>query len=143
MKIYNPPIKEFRFLLEAIGYGDLSALEKYAAYDIQTVIELLTEAGKFWYRQVKGGSVPRVGYDINAEIQRRHKTDFITMRNGSRADLRTWHPEKNAFVYTKLGKEFFEQRPRQYITSIPSRIKIKRRDGKTYEMFGHYPATDL
>ena len=87
--------------------------------------------------------MPRVSYDINAEIQRRHKTDFITMRNGSRADLRTWHPEKNAFVYTKLGKEFFEKRPRQYIISIPSRIRIKRRDGKTYEMFGHYPATDL
>ena len=28
-----------------------------------------------------------------------------------RADLRTWHPEQNAFVYTKLGKEFFEKRP--------------------------------
>ena len=52
MKIYNPPIKEFRFLLEAIGYGDLSALEKYAAYDLQTVIELLTEAGKFCVQEL-------------------------------------------------------------------------------------------
>ena len=47
MKIYNPPINEFKFLLEAIGYDELSALEKYAAYDLQTVVELLNEAGKF------------------------------------------------------------------------------------------------
>ncbi|MBG07802.1 MAG: acyl-CoA dehydrogenase [Halobacteriovoraceae bacterium] len=47
MKIYNPPIKEFKFILEAIGYDELSSIEKYAGYDLQTVIELLNEAGKF------------------------------------------------------------------------------------------------
>ena len=95
-----------------------------------------TEAGRFWYREVKNDPLPQVGYDPETEVLRRHKTDYIMMRSGTRADLRTWHPELNRFVYTRLGEEFFERRPRQYIVSIPTRITIKRQDGRTYQMRG-------
>ena len=66
----------------------------------------LTESGRYWYNQVK---VEASGYDINTEIKKRHKTDYIVLRSGAKANLRTWHPELNAYVYTKLGKEFFHE----------------------------------
>ena len=46
-------------------------------------------------------------------------------------------------MYTSLGEEFFERRPRQYIVSIPTRIHIQRKDGTSYSFRGHYPSTDL
>ncbi|MEE2743725.1 MAG: acyl-CoA dehydrogenase [Bdellovibrionota bacterium] len=47
MKIYNPPIDDFKFLLEAVGYDEVCSIPKYEAYDLSTAIELITEVGKF------------------------------------------------------------------------------------------------
>ena len=52
MKIYNPPIDEYKFLLESIGYEEVSSITKYEAYDLPTVMELIREVGKFCSKEL-------------------------------------------------------------------------------------------
>ena len=64
----------------------------------------VTDAGKYWYETVKGGAAPQIGFNTNAEPYRRHRTEYIKLRNGNEAALRTWMPNLNEYKYTKLGK---------------------------------------
>lgn len=47
MEVYRAPVKEMRFLLEAFGYDQISSLEPFADYDMETVLALLEQAGSF------------------------------------------------------------------------------------------------
>ena len=64
----------------------------------------VTAAGTFWYKEVHNTKPPNVGWDAEAEILRKHKTDYIVMRDGkTKKDLRTWRPELNRFDYTAVS----------------------------------------
>jgi len=47
VQIYNAPLDDFRFLLEALGYARVHALAPYHDYDLDTVLSLLSTAGAF------------------------------------------------------------------------------------------------
>ena len=47
MQIYNAPIDDYRFLLETLGYDRVHALPAYQAYDLETVMSLLSAADTF------------------------------------------------------------------------------------------------
>ena len=47
MQVYNPPIDEYRFLFETFGYEDIHKLPAYGDYDLETVMSLVEQAGKF------------------------------------------------------------------------------------------------
>lgn len=47
MLIYKAPIEEMRFVLETLGYDRVQALEAFEAYDLETVIAILEQSGKF------------------------------------------------------------------------------------------------
>ena len=47
MQIYNPPLEDFRFLLETLGYDRVHALAPYESYDQETALAILETAGKF------------------------------------------------------------------------------------------------
>ena len=82
----------------------------------------VTEYGKYWYDEVKKESRPRDGFDPNTEIIRRPNThtDYIRVRNGQEQPVRVWLPGKGKYSYTKLGRQYFAERPRRYIVSIPT-----------------------
>ena len=82
----------------------------------------VTEYGKYWYDEVKKESRPREGFDPNTELIRRTggRTDYIKVRNGQEQPVRVWDTSKGKYPYTKLGRQYFAERPRRYIVSIPA-----------------------
>ena len=53
----------------------------------------VTESGKYLYDEVQKSERPKEGYDPNAELIRRHRTDYIKMRNGREQIVRVYCPE--------------------------------------------------
>lgn len=47
MQVYRAPVKEMRFLLEAFGYEQVSNLEPFKDYDLETAAALLEQASSF------------------------------------------------------------------------------------------------
>ena len=47
MQVYRPPVQDMRFALELFGYEEVQNLEKYADYDVETLIAMLEETAKF------------------------------------------------------------------------------------------------
>ncbi|HZO14611.1 MAG TPA: acyl-CoA dehydrogenase C-terminal domain-containing protein [Polyangiaceae bacterium] len=47
MQIYRAPIQEMKFLLEAFGYDQVSALPAYSDFDLDTTVAMLEQAGTF------------------------------------------------------------------------------------------------
>ena len=79
----------------------------------------VTESGKYWYDEVQKSERPKEGYDPNAELIRRHRTDYIKMRNGREQIVRVYRPELKNYTYTPLGRQFFADKPRRAMVHIP------------------------
>ena len=79
----------------------------------------LTEAGKFWYSEVRPGQNP-TGFSPDAEVVRRHRTEYVKMNNGAEGVMRVWQPATKSYKYTDLGREYYREKPRRYIVSIPA-----------------------
>lgn len=47
MDIYRAPLEDMKFILETFGYGEIAALERFQDYDIETVMQLLSQADLF------------------------------------------------------------------------------------------------
>lgn len=47
MQIYKAPLEDMRFLLEALGYEEVANLKRYEDYDVDTVMAIFEENGKF------------------------------------------------------------------------------------------------
>ncbi len=73
-----------------------------------------TQAGKHWYKKLKGVAIPDSRWGENAKTYRKPggRTDFVKTRSGAEVQLRTWDPAKKKFNYTALGKKFYERRPK-------------------------------
>ena len=82
----------------------------------------VTEYGKYWYNEVKQEALPREGFDPETPIIRRFNTDYIKLRNGNEAKVRAWDVGKGTYNYTKMGRQYFAEKPRRYIVSIPIRV---------------------
>jgi len=52
MQIYTPPIKDYRFLIEALGCAELFEMEAFQDFDSETLLAILEEAGKFCTEQM-------------------------------------------------------------------------------------------
>ena len=68
---------------------------------------------------MKREALPREGFDPETPIIRRFNTDYIKLRNGNEAKVRTWDVGKGTYKYTKMGLQCFAEKPRRYIVSIP------------------------
>ena len=79
----------------------------------------VTEYGKYWYDDVQKKERPREGYDIDTELIRRHRTDYIKMRNGQQQIVRVYDPKIKNYKYTALGRQFFADKPRRVMVHIP------------------------
>ena len=104
-----------------------------------------TAAGRYFYKTVRGGTVPDSRWDDNAQTHRKPggRTDFVRMRTGAEVARRTWDPAKREFKYTAAGKSLDKTRPRAYIVQVPVIIFVRRRNGDTERFFGTYPAADF
>ena len=71
-----------------------------------------TDYGKYWYGEVKKEALPREGFDPNTGIIRRFNTDYIALRNGQEAAVRVWRTGLGNYTYTKLGRQYFAEKPR-------------------------------
>ena len=100
----------------------------------------VTEYGKYWYNEVKKEALPRAGFDPETPIIRRQLTDYIALRNGQEAIVRSWHTGKGNYTYTKLGRQYFAEKPRRYIVSVPIEVN-KLNDERKWK--GWYDAKDL
>ncbi len=47
MQIYKTPVKDIRFALESLGYDKVSNLKQCQDYDVDTLVGMIEEAGKF------------------------------------------------------------------------------------------------
>ncbi|MCB9638465.1 MAG: acyl-CoA dehydrogenase C-terminal domain-containing protein [Myxococcales bacterium] len=67
MQIYKAPLEDMRFLLEALGYDEVASLERYEDYDLETVMAILEENGKFCTNEMlplnRSGDVEGVKYN--------------------------------------------------------------------------------
>ena len=67
----------------------------------------VTEAGKYWFNEVKKEAPPSSSYfDIDTEIVRRHASDYMTLRDGSEAKVRVHDGALGDFKYTDIGRKF-------------------------------------
>ena len=80
MQIYNPPLEDFRFLLEALGYDKVHALAAYESYDLETALALLETAGRFC-REV---ALPLNGVGDRAGLRYDAATGAVTLPEGFR-----------------------------------------------------------
>ncbi len=78
MQIYKTPLADMKFVLEAFGYEQVSALEPFAAYDFETTMMLLGQAAAFGEEEMmplnRKGDEQGVGWDP--------KTGAITTAEG-------------------------------------------------------------
>ena len=51
------------------------------------------------------------------------------MRNGQEQPVRTYRADLGEYVYTKLGKEYYKEKPRKFIVSIPV-INVEEKDAE-------------
>ena len=79
----------------------------------------VTEYGRYWYDEVKDEAHPRTQFDPNARLVKKIRTDYIRTMDGKEKAVRTWKPQLGTYTYTALGREYFLQRPRQYIVNVP------------------------
>ena len=67
MQIYKAPIADMRFALESAGYSKVEALEAFSDYDLDTLMGILDEAGKFCTKELlplnRSGDQEGVKYD--------------------------------------------------------------------------------
>ena len=80
----------------------------------------MTDSGKYWYDEVQKVERPREGFDTNTALIRRHRTDYIKMRNGQEQIVRVYSPLLKNYTYTKLGRQFFADKPRRVMVHIPA-----------------------
>ena len=104
-----------------------------------------TQAGRFFYETVRGEGIPDARFDPNATTYRypQGRTDYVKTRAGVEIVLRTWNPTKKQIDYTTAGKQFYANRPRQYIVQVPCKVFVRRRDGTVQSFYGTYPASDF
>ena len=67
MQLYNPPIEDFRFVLEAAGYEDLLSFEGFEDFEMETAMAILEEGGRFCAREMlelnRIGDTEPLGFD--------------------------------------------------------------------------------
>ncbi|MBM4292051.1 MAG: acyl-CoA dehydrogenase [Deltaproteobacteria bacterium] len=67
MQIYKAPIADIRFALESAGYSRVAAFEAFSDYDLDTLMGILDEAGKFCTKEMlalnRTGDQEGVKYD--------------------------------------------------------------------------------
>ena len=101
----------------------------------------LTEAGRHYFEST-GKAKPRVGFDEAIPLERSGGREYIKYRDGSLKLARTWNPGKSDFVYTRLGKRYFELRGEveEYVVHLPVVIDGRnKKTGAAYQRFGHLP----
>ena len=47
MLVYKAPIRDIRFLLETLGYDDVTQIAAFEDFDLDTMMALVEQAGKF------------------------------------------------------------------------------------------------
>ena len=87
----------------------------------------VTEYGRYWYDEVKNEATPRTQFDPIARLVKKIRTDYIRTMDGKEKAVRTWKPQLGTYTYTALGREYFLQRPRQYIVNVPIRVHYEDR----------------
>ncbi|MBH23908.1 MAG: acyl-CoA dehydrogenase [Myxococcales bacterium] len=79
MQIYNPPLKEIRFLLEAFGYDEqVATLDGFKDFDLDTVMTLMEQSGRFCAEQML--PLNRVGDQVGLDYDPDNYT--VTMPKG-------------------------------------------------------------
>ena len=86
-------------------------------YSILVLSGKATKAGRI-YEEVTGQTLPSK-YAADATVERRGRTDYITLANGKEAKLRTFDPIRNRYRLTPTGRSYYSQRKKEYVVSIP------------------------
>ena len=77
-------------------------------YSILVLNGKATKAGKA-YESVTGQTLPSK-YAADAKVERRARTDYITLASGKEAKLRTFDPVRNKYRLTPIGRSYYSQR---------------------------------
>ena len=110
-------------------------------YSILVLNGRATKAGRI-YEEVTGQALPSK-YAADAKVERRGRTDYITLANGKEAKLRTFDPIRNKYTLTPIGRSYYSQRKKEYVVSIPVIIEGVRLNGSRYTIRGHMPTSSL
>ena len=110
-------------------------------YSILVLNGKATKAGRI-YEEVTGQTLPSK-YAADAKVERRGRTDYITLANGKEAELRTFDPIRNKYTLTPIGRSYYSQRKKEYVVSIPVIIEGVRLNGSRYTIRGHMPTSFL
>jgi hypothetical protein len=88
--------------------------------------------------------IPQHGGFIQQTPFREGNSEFIKMRNGSKAVTRKFSPGTGEWKFTKVGTAFYRAMPRRnYVVSVPVTIHGKRKNGTTYTLKSHMPVSKL
>ena len=90
----------------------------------------LTPAGRTWQDMV-GPDQPLLTtgtrgqtFQPDQPTQKRGASEYITLRSGKEAIVRTWDGQK--FLYTQMGQAYFAKRPSKHIVEVPVTIRGRR-----------------
>ena len=101
----------------------------------------LTEAGKM-YEAETGTALDTNSYGTGQTPRREGNAEYISMRRGQDRIVRKFDTATSKWMYTALGKKFFEQRRVQWIVKVPATFEGKRADGTPDRRTGYFPLNE-
>ena len=96
-----------------------------------------TAAGRK-YEQLANTTLPVEGYDASQQPVRQGNAEIIRVR-GREKVVRRYDPASNDWVYTKLGRQFYNQRQVQWVIKVPAVFSGTRSNGNPYTRRGYFP----
>ena len=109
--------------------------------------QLVTSAGKLTaagrlYEGETGTALYINSYATGQTPTRIHNAEYISMRRGQDRIVRKYDTATSRWVYTSLGKKFFEQRRVQWIVKVPATFEGKRANNAPYRRTGYFPLNE-
>jgi len=92
--------------------------------------QLVTSAGKLTaagrlYEGESGAVLDTNSYDTDQTPRREGNAEYVSMRRGQDRIVRKYDTATSKWVYTALGKKFFEQRRVQWIVKVRSLQRLR------------------
>ena len=98
-------------------------------------------AGKYYYEKT---GIPTPGqFDYTQDAERRGRSNYIKLLDGSQKKVSTWDNINRSWKLTAMGKLFYSRAVDKYTVLWPVKIQLTRVDGSIYEREDWLPSTAI
>ena len=101
----------------------------------------LTPSGKYYYE--KKGLSPPTRFDYEQDPERRGRSQYIRLLDGTSKKIATWNANKREWNLTQLGKTFYSKSVDKFIVLWPAKVQLTRINGSIFEKEDYLPSTAI